>query len=98
MFVRDFSSSCFLRNVFGTQPFIDYCDQRGIEFAQTPSGVMQRADLRRWVEALARLPPDRQAAVELDLAEVNDMADHSSVAQLLAGVQGAEPPHDGIPG
>src|SRR5262249_22959965 len=69
----------------------------GIDLPQAPAGAMQREDLQRWVEALARLPPDAQAAVELELATVNDMADHASVAQLLAGAQG-EPPHDGVTG
>ena len=67
MFVRTFSSSCFLRNVFGTHPFLDYCRDRGIALPQAPSSSMHRQDLRQWVAALAKLSPEAQARVERDL-------------------------------
>src|SRR4051812_45366788 len=67
MFVRNFSSSCFLRNVFGTQPFIDYCEGRGIALTQVLSAPMQKQDLRQWVSALTQLPSEQQAAVEMEL-------------------------------
>src|SRR4051812_16291213 len=98
MFTRNFSSSCFLQNVFGTQPFLDYCQDRNIALTQVLSSPMQRDDLRLWVTALTQLPPEKQAAVELELATVSDMAEHGSIAQLLKGIQGRSLPSDLIPG
>src|SRR4051812_36223174 len=98
MFIRNFSSSCFLQNVFGTQPFMDYCQERNIALTQVLSSPMQRDDLRRWVTALTKLPCAQQAEVELELATVSDMANHGSIAQLLKGIRGQDLPADSIPG
>src|SRR5258708_3613541 len=98
MFIRNFSSSCFLRNVFGTQPFIDYCQGRGIDLAQALTAPLEKQDLERWVTALARLRPEEQAEVELELASISDLADHGAVAQLFKGIEGKDLPSDSIPG
>lgn len=97
MFVRSFCSGCFLQNVFGTQPFADYCQQRGIAFGPEASGE-QGADLRRWVAAFTQLPQEKQAQVELELATVRDLAEQGAITQLLAGLEGKAPPPDSVPG
>ena len=98
MFVRDFCSSCFLQNLLGTQPFMDYCDQRGIAFAQEPLALMRREDLQRWIEALAQLTPEQQARIELELATISEMASNGAVVHLLAAGEGRDLPVDSVPG
>src|SRR3954464_10815526 len=98
MFIRNFSSSCFLQNVFGTQPFVDYCQERGIALTQVLSSPMQREDLRQWVAALTKLTGEQQAAGGLERATVSEMANHGSLAQLLKGIRGKDVPADSIPG
>ena len=61
---------------------MDYCQERGIALTQVLSSPMQREDLRQWVAALTKLTGEQQAAVELELATVSDMASAPFTLQL----------------
>lgn len=92
MFTRPFRPARFLRSVFGTEPFVDYCGQRRIAFTQEPSAPLEAEDARRWTAALAELPHDRHALVELELATVNEMAGDDAIAHLLEAADGKDLP------
>jgi hypothetical protein len=97
MFTRDFQPEAFLRSVFGTEPFLDFCRERAIAFAQIPNGTLRPQDIPRWTAALSQLPRAQQFQVETELAAVNDMAHPDALAQLLAAA-GTEIPPDDVPG
>lgn len=98
MFARDFHPARFLRGVYATGPFRDYCALRGIAFAQDLSEP-DAASLRRWAEALSSLSREEQARVELDLAWVNEMAGRDGLAHLRDAIGEAPPADvpDGVP-
>ncbi len=98
MFVRNFCSSCFLENVLATEPFAEYCAQRGIPFTRELSSATRHEDLRRWRVALEQVPREKQAQIELELAKVRDMADHGAIAQLLTALDGHATHPTAIPG
>jgi hypothetical protein len=77
MFSPVFHPPAFLRQVVGTEPFADYCRQRGL-----PRGAGR--DLSRWRQLLSRLPPDEQARIELELTEVHALSGRDGNAHLLA--------------
>lgn len=97
MFTRPFHPDRFLRSVYGTEPFLDYCRQRRIAFEQTLSAALGPGDTRRWAAALAELPHERHAQVELELATVNEMAGGDATAHLLEAAEGKALPPDTIP-
>jgi hypothetical protein len=97
MLSRPFVPSRFLRSVYGTGPFIDYCRSRAVGFDQAPSGRLRSEDARRWAAALAELPHDRQARLELELATVNEMAGEEGNRRLLEGAAGGEIPDASVP-
>lgn len=97
MFTRPFRPDLFLRTVFGTEPFIEYCRQRQIPFEQTPSAPLTTEDVRRWTVALAQLPHERHAAVELELATVNELAGRNGSAHLLETALPGQLPPESIP-
>ncbi len=98
MFTRTFHPDRFLRSVYGTQPFVDYCERRGLPFAQTLAKPLETEDARRWMATLAELPHDEHARVELELTKVNEMATHEALAHLLEAVEGEILPPDSLPG
>lgn len=97
MFVRTFRPDRFLRSVYGTEPFVDYCRDRHIPFLQTADAVMQAADVPRWTDALRQLPAEQQVQVELELAKVNELSGRSGLMHLLEALGGALPPPATIP-
>ncbi len=97
MFLRPFRPDAFLRSVCGTRPFIDYCASRGIPFAQSSTPAARADDRRRWAAALAQLPKDLHAQVELDLALVNEMAADDAVSHLLEASDGHPRPPEDLP-
>src|SRR5436305_1230756 len=97
MFTRRFHPDRFLRSVYGTQPFVDYCRQRHIAFEQTLSTSPGAADLQRWSAALSQLSHEEHAQVELELATVNEMAGRDAVAHLIEAAGEQELPGDTIP-
>ncbi len=92
-----FDADQFLRSVYGTEPFIDYCRCRGIPFTQVPEGGMPRGDWRRWNNVLAQLSREQRERVEWELAAVNELAGGESLPHLLAAIEGQELPSDLIP-
>lgn len=98
MFTRPFHPDHFLRSVYGTEPFVDYCRHHHIVFEQAPATRLQTADVRRWVAALAQLSREQHAQVELEMATVNEMAHPEAVAHLLEVAEGKELPPDHVPG
>src|SRR4051812_40185929 len=92
MFLRTFHPTGFLRGVYGTEPFAEYCQSRGIEFPQDPSKAMRPADVSRWTAGLAELSSDVQSVIELELAKVNEMASQEAMADLTEAVVGRELP------
>lgn len=97
MFVRNFHPDRFIRSLFATEPFRDYCGQRNIPITPAESAPMREDNYRLWTAALARLPGEQQVQVELDLAKVNEMGDRDAVAHLLKAAEGKELPSDLIP-
>jgi hypothetical protein len=98
MFTRRFDPRQFLRLVQGTEPFIDYCRARGITFDQRPGWPMHEEDYGRWLAAVRGLPEGGQATVEVELAQVNELAHSAGIGLLVAALQGSGLPPDDIPG
>lgn len=96
MFVRTFRLEHFLRSVYGTAPFLEYCRQREIAFAQVPAAPMRGEDSKRWTAALAQLPGEQQRQVEQELATVNELADLAAVPHFLEALAGQALPPDTI--
>ena len=92
MFSRPFHPEQFLRSVIHTEPFLDYCRDRGIPFQHAMGAAVTAADLRRWTVALSELPHDQHAQVELELATVNELAGADGVAHLLDAAGEVFPP------
>src|ERR1700722_5779666 len=94
MFARTFIPWQLLRHVYGTEPFVQYCQSRSLAFEQRPGLAMERDDFSRWQAVLKGLPEAEQAKVELELAQVNEMAHADAVAQLLAAASERGLPSD----
>src|SRR4051794_28355116 len=97
MYAGAFDSDRFLRSVYGTEPFIDYCRRRCIPFTQVLAGGMPRGECRRWTAVQAQLSREQQDRIEWELAEVIELAGGESLTHLLAAVEGQEVPPDLIP-
>lgn len=97
MFTRTFHPDLFLRSVYGTEPFVDYCRRRGIAFEQNRSSYPDDAPAR-WTAALNALASERQARVEWELAMVNEMSGRAAAARLLELAEGRAVPRDLVPG
>lgn len=97
MFTRTFDPRQFLRFACGTEPFSDYCLQRGIDFEQLPSWLRREDEYPRWQTALKSLSAAEQARIELELAQVNEMADAVSLEHLIHVADGRDLPPDSIP-
>ena len=96
--LHPFPPGRFLSNVYGTEPFVEYCRERQIAFEQPLSALLGKDDERRWTAALAQLPHERQAQVELDFAKVNAMAGADTTAHLLEAVEETDRPPESVPG
>lgn len=83
MFFRPFHPTGFLRSVFGSEPFEAYCETRRIPFTPGLASSPRKVDRRQWVRALGELSPQRQHEVELELAQVNEMAGPEAIAHFL---------------
>ncbi len=98
MFSRTFHPDRLIRTLSGTEPFADYCRARGIALDPFPHAPGTTGDrMRRWTAALAQLPSDAQARVELELATVNEMSGADAVAHLLEAAAGRELPDETVP-
>jgi hypothetical protein len=93
MFTREFCPARFLRRVARTTSFRDYCRTRGVPY----DPVIHGSDEQRWAAALASLPPDAQARIELELALVTELSDDDGTAHLLAAASGGLLPPDDVP-
>jgi hypothetical protein len=98
LFTRTFHPRRFLRLVYGTEPFAEYCQSRKIPFEQIVGFPMHEDDWRRWQEVLQALPESEQARVELELAQVNELARRETIALLLEATRERGLPPDSIPG
>lgn len=92
-----FNPRQLLRRLYGTAPFMQYCTDRGVRFEQRPGLAMEDDDFRRFEAVLGLLPDTEQARVELELAQVSDLAHPDALAQLLAAVEGCTLPPDSVP-
>lgn len=97
MFLRDFFPGQFLHSVYGTVPFVEYCRQRGVPFEQNEKRPRPADALERWMSALAELPRGSHAAVELDLAKVNELSAEGAMALLLQAAGPGPIPPDSVP-
>lgn len=97
MFSSVIHPASFLRAVVGTVPFEEYCRLRAIPFAPRPGDGHDRP-LDRWAAALAALPPDAQARVEFELAQVQELSGPDAGAHLLDAAAGGTLPTDDVPG
>jgi hypothetical protein len=97
MFTRTFQPRQFLRQVYGTEPFSEYVRRRNIHLEQVVGFPMKDADFGRWQAALRVLPEPEQARIELELAQVNELANADAAALLLAAAEKQGLPADTIP-
>ena len=93
MFSRDFHPTAFLRRLIGSEPFFEYCRERGIPFGEF--GGSPHDDMRRWSDTLRASPKELQAQVELEFAQVNELSGRDGMDHLLASLnEGNMPPTD----
>ncbi|HYH65702.1 MAG TPA: hypothetical protein VD866_13480 [Urbifossiella sp.] len=85
-----------LGSLHGTVPFREYCASRGIPLRGRTTSPL-RVNLRSWSAALAALPGERRAAVELELTEVAEMAGPDATAHLIAAAGPDHPPPPDVP-
>jgi hypothetical protein len=97
MFTLPFLPRRFLRTVYGTAIFIEYCRERAIPFTHELSRQFLPIDALRWAAALAELPREQCARVEMELATVNEMSSSDAVAHLLETAGRTEVPPDDVP-
>ena len=90
-------SPAFLRTVFGTAPFREYCRARRIDFRRLTPRLLHTDGLRDWSEALAQLVPGGRARVERELSEVEGMSEREALTHLLEAEAGLPSPPAGIP-
>ncbi|MBI1813294.1 hypothetical protein HY285_05425 [Candidatus Peregrinibacteria bacterium] len=83
MFKRNFYHDRFLQNVYGSEPFIEYCKSREISFTQTKNAAAKVEDLKRWEQARSKLSGKKQADIELELSQVNELANRDSIYHLI---------------
>lgn len=98
MFDRAFPAHRLLRSLLGTEPFTAYCGQHCIPFDPTHFDLSPSDAAQRWAAALAQLPPERHALIELELGRVQELADEEGTRHLLEAAHGKEIPHDDVPG
>jgi hypothetical protein len=98
MLTRTYLPRQLVRHLYGTEPFADYCQQRGIGFPQVPGHAMGQGDETQWRQALHALPESEQARVELELAQVNELADPHAIALLTEACNGNDLPPDSVTG
>ena len=96
MFLHPFHPGRFLRSVYGSDSFVEYCRDREIAFDHVRSSPFRKDDERRWTAALAELSRGRQAQVELELATVNEMAGADATAHLLEALEGKDCPPESV--
>jgi hypothetical protein len=87
----------FLRSVKGANLFRDYCRDRDIPFAPSPSGAGQKEDVQRWITALSGLPDDRRALVEWEIDAIGDLGGRAGTVHLLGAAADAGPPPLTVP-
>ncbi len=87
----------FLRQVYGTEPFMEYCKRRGIDFEQMAGWLMHKEDECRWEQTLAALSEPLQTQIDLELAQVHELAHEQAIMALRAAAQERETPEDTIP-
>ncbi len=95
MFLHGFHPAPFLRAVAGTGPFREYCRLRGVPF--DPSRGGGAGPLERWADAVKSLPPDAQARVELELAQISELSGPEATTHLLEAAGGGSLPPDDVP-
>lgn len=98
MFTRTFAPPQFLRHAYGTEPFVQYCQSRHLPFEQIVGFPMKDEDYYRWQSVLRKLPDAEQARVELELAQVNELADAEAAARLVEAAHASNLPSDSVPG
>ena len=98
MLTHPFHPGRFLQSVYGTEPFVDYCRERGIPFEQELCAPLGKDDARRWASALAQMPHERNAQTELEMATVNAMGGADATAHLIEAADGGDLPPDSVPG
>ncbi len=98
MATRTFHPRPFLRSVYGTAPFLNYCARHGIAFRQSLGAPMTDQDFLHWQAALLTRPEAEQAHIELELAQVQDLAHPAALGLLLDLLPPGGPPPDFLPG
>ena len=95
MFARTFHPGRLIRSVQDTSPFREYCLLRSIPDPLLTAIPGEERD--PWAAALQALAPDTQARVELEMAEINELAGHEGNTHLLDAGEGREPPPLDVP-
>src|SRR5687767_5040912 len=95
--LRDaFELGRFLRSVSGSEPLREYCVERGIDFESQGHG--DKSDAERWERAVSILPPEQQADIELEIRQVQELANRDSVYHLIDVCSGRGLPADLVAG
>jgi hypothetical protein len=98
MLARTFLPRQIVRHLYGSEPFIDYCRERGIAFEQKLGYAMSNADGGRWRNIVRALPEAKWGMFELELAQVSELADPDSIALLCEAARGRPLPPASVPG
>src|SRR5438067_2016361 len=98
MLTRTILPRHIVRHLYGTEPFIDYCEQRGIAFDQVAGNAMSNGDMPRWRNTVRALREAKHATVELELAQVSELANPDAIALLTEAVRGRFLPPATVPG
>jgi hypothetical protein len=93
---RAFHPARLLRTLWGTGVLSDYCRLRGIPFAA--AGRWREGTPARWDAAVALLPPELRAQVELDLAQVHELSGRDGNAHLEEAAGDGEVAPADVPG
>jgi hypothetical protein len=86
------AADCILPDLFGTVQLAEYCQARGILFERVDGD--EGASLRRWHAALETLPPEQRADIELEIAQVADLANREAICHLIDVCAGRSLPTD----
>ncbi len=87
----------FLRALAGTEPLREYCRLRGIPFEPGPDGE-DASEAERWQAAVASLPPERRADIELEITQVQELGNRDAIGHLIDVCAGRNLPTDLVPG
>jgi hypothetical protein len=98
MFIRPLSLHRFLNSLRKSSVFAEYCAARGIPWTESRDQRDDDSGMRRWMQAIAELPPEKASQIELELAMVNELSGRDAAAHLVDAAAGTLPPDEIVAG